>query len=134
MAALEGHAFADTTPDRLRSFVLPAHLDDPAIAGVIRQLSLDLGKDMMLAQFAALMERPNLMERLPELRCPVLIVGPHDDAMARADDLRAMAARLPGARVDILACSGHMIPLEAPERLRDALLRFHRDVVPASRP
>lgn len=131
MTALQQHAFAGTTPSQLRSFVLPAHLDDPSIAGVIRQMSLDLGKDTMLAQFAASMERPDLMERLQALRCPVLVVGAQEDAMVRADDLRAMAERIPGARLEIIAGSGHMIPLEAPDKLRDALAAFHRDVVSA---
>jgi pimeloyl-ACP methyl ester carboxylesterase len=125
MAVLEKHAFAGTPPSQLRSFVLPAHLDDPSIAGVIQQMSLDLGKETMLAQFAASMERPDLMERLQELRCPVMIVGAEDDAMVRAADLRAMAAQVPGAKLEIITGSGHMIPLEAPEKLRDALVGFY---------
>ena len=125
MAVLEKHAFAGTPPSQLRSFVLPAHLDDPSIAGIIQQMSVDLGKETMLAQFAASMERPDLMERLRELRCPLLIVGSEDDAMVRAADLRAMAAQAPGAALEIITGSGHMIPLEAPQQLRDALVRFY---------
>jgi pimeloyl-ACP methyl ester carboxylesterase len=125
MAVLEKHAFAGTPPSQLRSFVLPAHLDDPSIAGVIQQMSLDLGKETMLAQFAASMERPDLMERLRELRCPVMIVGAEDDAMVRAADLHAMAEQVPGVKLKIISGSGHMIPLEAPEKLRDALAGFY---------
>jgi len=131
MAVLEQHAFAGTTPAQLRSFVLPAHLGDPSIAGVIRQMSLDLGKDTMLAQFAASMERSDLMDRLRELRCPVMVVGSEDDAMVRAADLRAMAEQVPGAQLEIVTGSGHMIPLEAPQPLRDALTRFYRRIVSA---
>lgn len=135
MAVLEKHAFAGTTPSQLRSFVLPAHLDDPSIAGVILQMSLDLGKETMLAQFAASMERSDLMARLPELRCPVMIVGSEEDAMVSAADLRAMAEQVPGAKLGIIRGSGHMIPLEAPEALRDALVAFYSGVpsVPADR-
>jgi pimeloyl-ACP methyl ester carboxylesterase len=128
MAVLEKHAFAGTPPSQLRSFVLPAHLDDPSIAGVIQQMSLDLGKETMLAQFAASMERPDLMGRLQELRCPVMIVGSEDDAMVRAADLRTMAEQVPGAKLEIMRGSGHMIPLEAPEKLRDALTDFYRSI------
>jgi len=129
MAVLAQHAFAGTPPSQLRNFVLPAHLDDPSIAGVIRQMSLDLGKDTMLAQFAASMERADLMERLGELRCPLMIVGAQDDAMVRSADLRAMAQQVPGARLEIVGGSGHMIPLEAPEGLRDVLVDFYRGIV-----
>lgn len=131
MAVLEQHAFAGTSASQLRSFVLPAHLDDPSIAGVIRQMSLELGKDTMLAQFAASMERPDLMERLPQLRCPVLIVGSEQDAMVQAADLRAMAACIPSARLELVGASGHMVPLEAPHALRDALVGFYAGVVQA---
>jgi pimeloyl-ACP methyl ester carboxylesterase len=131
MAVLEKHAFAGTPPSQLRSFVLPAHLEEPSIAGLIQQMSLDLGKETMLAQFAASMERPDLMERLQELRCPLMIVGAEEDAMVRADDLRAMAERAPGARLEILAGSGHMVPLEAPEKLRDALVDFYGSLPPS---
>jgi len=125
MAVLEQHAFAGTTPSQLRNFVLPAHLTDPSIAGVIQQMSLDLGKDTMLAQFAASMERTDLMDRLQELRMPVMIVGAQEDAMVRVDDLRAMAQQVPGAWLEIIGGSGHMVPLEAPEALRDALVGFY---------
>jgi pimeloyl-ACP methyl ester carboxylesterase len=128
MAVLEKHAFAGTPPSQLRNFVLPAHLDDPSIAGLIQQMSLDLGKETMLAQFAASMERPDLMERLPELRCPVMIVGSEDDAMVRPADLRAMAEQVPGAKLEMIRGSGHMIPLEAPEQLRDALAGFYNGI------
>jgi pimeloyl-ACP methyl ester carboxylesterase len=129
MAVLEKHAFAGTPPSQLRSFVLPDHLDDPSIAGLIHQMSLDLGKETMLAQFAASMERADLMERLPELRCPVMIVGSEDDAMVRAADLRAMAEQIPGSKLEMISGSGHMIPLEAPDKLRDALAAFYKGVV-----
>lgn len=125
MAVLEKHAFAGTTPSQLRSFVLPSHLQEPSIAGVIQQMSLDLGKETMLAQFAASMERADLMARLPELRCPLMIVGAEEDAMVRADDLRAMAQLAPGTRLEIVHGSGHMIPLEAPEQLAEALVGFY---------
>jgi pimeloyl-ACP methyl ester carboxylesterase len=128
MAVLESHAFAGTTPSQLRSFVLPAHLDDPSVAGVIQQMSLDLGKETMLAQFAASMERTDLMERLRELRCPVMIVGAQDDAMVRTADLRLMAEQVPRVKLEIISGSGHMIPLEAPDQLRDALVSFYSGI------
>jgi pimeloyl-ACP methyl ester carboxylesterase len=125
MATMKDHPFAGTSPGQLRNFLLPAHLDDLSIAGVIQQMSLDLGKETMLAQFAASMERADLMERLPALRCPVMIVGSEDDAMVRAADLRAMAEQVPEATLKIIRGSGHMIPLEAPDKLRDALTTFY---------
>ena len=56
----------------------------------------------------------NLVERLAEVAAPTLVVvGARDVA-----DFRAMAATLaagiPGARLEVVADSGHLVPLEAP--------------------
>ncbi len=122
VAMLERNAYAGITRQRLRELLHPSHLDDAAITGLIRQMGLDLGKDVLLAQFLTTIDRPDLMARLPELACPVLIVGAEDDKLVDPDDLRAMASRLPQATLHLLKDNtGHMIPLEAPDALADAL-------------
>ncbi|QYG07339.1 alpha/beta hydrolase [Janthinobacterium sp. PAMC25594] len=122
VAMLERNAYAGITRQRLRELLHPAHLQDAAIAGLIQQMGLDLGKEVLLAQFLTTIDRPDLMARLPELDFPVLIVGAEDDKLVHPDDLRAMAARLPQATLHLLKDNtGHMIPLEAPSELADAM-------------
>ena len=122
VAMLERNAYAGITRQRLRELLHPSHLDDAAITGLIQQMGLDLGKDVLLAQFLTTIHRPDLMARLPELDCPVLIVGAEDDKLVHPDDLRAMAARLPQATLHLLKDNaGHMIPLEAPGALAQAM-------------
>ncbi|MGK5078831.1 alpha/beta fold hydrolase [Janthinobacterium sp. HLX7-2] len=122
VAMLERNAYAGITRQRLRELLHPSHLDDTAITGLIQQMGLDLGKDVLLAQFITTIDRPDLMARLPELHCPVLIVGAEDDKLVNPDDLRAMAARMPHATLHLLKDNtGHMIPLEAPDALASAM-------------
>lgn len=122
VAMLERNAYAGITRQRLRELLHPAHLQDTDITGLIQQMGLDLGKDVLLAQFITTIDRPDLMARLPELDFPVLIVGAEDDKLVNPDDLRAMAARLPQATLHLLKeNTGHMIPLEAPGSLADAM-------------
>ncbi|NHQ93402.1 alpha/beta fold hydrolase [Janthinobacterium lividum] len=121
VAMLERNPYAGITRQRLRELLHPSHLDDASITGLIQQMGLDLGKDVLLAQFITTIARPDLMARLPELDCPVLIVGAEDDKLVNPDDLRAMAARLPQATLHLLKETGHMIPLEAPGPLADAM-------------
>ena len=129
VAMLERNAYAGITRQRLRELLHPSHLQDAAITGLIQQMGLDLGKDVLLAQFITTIDRPDLMARLPELSCPVLIVGAEDDKLVNADDLRAMAARLPQATLHVLAGeSGHMLPLEAPGALA-AAIRAHLEAM-----
>ena len=122
IAMLERNSYAGITRQRLRELLHPSHLDDASITGLIRQMGLDLGKDVLLAQFLTTINRPDLMARLPELDFPVLIVGAEDDKLVHPDDLRAMAVRLPQATLHLLKDNtGHMIPLEAPGALADAM-------------
>ncbi|MBB5609424.1 MULTISPECIES: alpha/beta fold hydrolase [unclassified Janthinobacterium] len=122
---LKRNAYAGITRQRLRELLHPSHLQDQSITGLIEQMGLDLGKDVLLTQFATTIHRPDLMERLPELPFPVLIVGAEDDQLVPAADLRAMAERLPHATLHMVrGASGHMIPLEQPDELA-AAMRAH---------
>lgn len=130
IAMLERNSYAGITRQRLRELLHPSHLDDVAITGLITQMALDLGKDVLVAQFAQTFDRPDLMEHLPGLPFPVLIVGAEGDQLVQAADLLAMAERLPLATLHLLAQpSGHMIPLEAPGELAHAMQDFLHPVV-----
>ena len=126
---LERNAYTGITRQRLRELLHPSHLDDASITGLIQQMGLDLGKDVLLAQFITTIDRPDLMARLPELDFPVLIVGAEDDKLVHPDDLRAMAALLPQATLHLFKDNtGHMIPLEAPQALASAI-RAHLEAM-----
>lgn len=63
------------------------------------------------------------------LELPTLVVsGLCDRVFFDAADVAELTARLPRARRVDLADAGHMLPLEVPERLADALLAFARDL------
>ena len=127
VAMLERNAYAGMSRQRLRELLHPAHVDDEAIAGPIQQMALDLGKEVLLTQFATTIDRPDLMGRLAELKFPVLIVGAERDNLVPPEDLRQMAARFPNANLQMLSDdTGHMIPLEAPEALAEHMLAFHQ--------
>ncbi|WP_254441889.1 alpha/beta fold hydrolase [Duganella vulcania] len=121
---LKSSAYTGMTRMRLRELLHESHLGDQSIIDIIQQMALDLGKDVLLAQFTASMERPDLMERLAEIKCPVLIVGAAGDQLVDPADLREMQRHLPDARLNIHDGTGHMIPLEAPQALAADMLAF----------
>jgi pimeloyl-ACP methyl ester carboxylesterase len=126
---LERNAYAGMSNARLRELLHETHLNDQSIVGTIQDMALDLGKEVLMAQFSSSIDRPDLMDRLPQLNCPVLIVGAADDRIVNSADLREMAARIRHAGVDILdGGTGHMIPLEAPQTLADDMLDFYRKI------
>lgn len=126
VAMLERNAYAGMSRQRLRELLHPSHVDDETIAGTIQQMALDLGKEVLLTQFATTIDRPDLMERLSELSFPVLIIGAEDDNLVPPEDLRQMAANFTHATLHMLGgATGHMIPLEAPEALAEHMLAFY---------
>lgn len=124
LTALEQHPYAGISPTQMREFLHPSHHHDEQIATTIRQMALDLGKDVLLAQFAAASERENLVDRLDELRCPLLIVGAAGDRFVAVEHLQAMQASRPGSTLAVYEESGHMIPLEAPRPLARDIAQF----------
>jgi pimeloyl-ACP methyl ester carboxylesterase len=127
---LEKNAYSGMTRHRLRELLAPAHLEDTSITAPIQDMAVDLGKEVLLAQFTTTIDRVDYMDRLHALPFPVLIVGAEGDQLADAADLRAMAALLPDARLHMIADdaqepSGHMVPLEAPVTLSEQMRAFY---------
>lgn len=123
---LEKSQYTGMTRMRLREIVAPEHLDDTSIIDVIQQMAVDLGKEVLLTQFRSTIERPDLMDRVRALQCPVLIIGSELDKLVPADDVRELAANCPNARLHLLSeGAGHMMPLEAPQVLAHHMRNFY---------
>ena len=122
---LERTVYAGLSGVRLREILHPAHNADQAIIDLIQQMALDLGKDVLLTQFRASMDRPDVMERLHEIKCPVLLIGANADKLVDPAVLPEMHPRFPDARLRMYDGTGHMIPLEVPELLAADLRAFY---------
>ena len=79
--------------------------------------------DGFFRQFAA-MERYDALERLGQLRCPVLVVVGEDDLIVPPRYSREIAARLPQARLELLSGVGHAPPIEDPRTFNRLLADF----------
>jgi pimeloyl-ACP methyl ester carboxylesterase len=71
-------------------------------------------------------QREVLVERLPGLRVPALVVWGTRDRVLPASQARGAAARLRGGRLELLPDCGHLPQVEQPERFAPALNRFLR--------
>lgn len=123
---LERSPYIGMSRARLREILHPSHLADQSIVDTIQHMALDLGKEVLLSQFTASMARPDLMERLAEIHCPVLIIGAGQDQLIAPADLRTMHGRLPHSRLAMHEHTGHMMPLEIPQALAADILGFFK--------
>lgn len=71
----------------------------------------------------------DITERLPAIRCPVLVVQGHDDQYGTMRQLDLVEAGVPGPviRVELDDC-GHAPHLDRPEATRDAVVSFLADL------
>jgi pimeloyl-ACP methyl ester carboxylesterase len=67
-------------------------------------------------------------KRVATLRPPALMVQGMDDQVVDASHARILRQSIPGARMRILAQTGHMVPIERPDETVEAIETFVREV------
>ncbi|MCJ2057162.1 alpha/beta hydrolase [Methylobacterium sp. J-048] len=71
---------------------------------------------------AVLLERDGVLDDLPRITAPALIVSGAEDAILPTRLSRTIAARLPNARHVEVPGAAHLVPLEAPEAANSLIL------------
>lgn len=72
----------------------------------------------------AMAARPDMSERLAEIKMPVLVVCGEHDRITPPTEMRSMAEKIPGAEYVEIARAGHMAPLEQPDAVNEAIQKF----------
>lgn len=67
-------------------------------------------------------------ERLGDVRAPALVVVGEDEAAPLREEADRLASGIPGARLVAIPKAGHMIPIEQPDALADAVGAFLTEV------
>jgi len=70
----------------------------------------------------------DLIERLPEIRLPVLVMVGREDPTTPVAGAEAIAAAIPGARLIVIEDAAHISNLEQPATFNRALLSFLDEV------
>jgi 3-oxoadipate enol-lactonase len=63
-------------------------------------------------------------ERLPQIKCPTLVITGKDDALIAWENSRLIAERISGAKLVVLEPAGHCFWLEQPEQSHAAIEKF----------
>ena len=90
-----------------------------AVEESLAQVPLDVWKQILkcLVTF-------NRRADLDKVRCPTLIIAGEEDTNAPAKTLAKMASQLTDARFECLNDAGHILPLEAPEKISTIISDF----------
>jgi pimeloyl-ACP methyl ester carboxylesterase len=116
-----GHAFAMETDDwgeRMRALApfafaadAPPELLDPFIEKKVADVQDPEG---YRGQIAAALAHDSY-DRLPQIRCPTLILTGDDDRVIPGASSEVLRERIPGSRLEVIAGSGHLFFLEQPD-------------------
>ncbi|WP_229836333.1 alpha/beta fold hydrolase [Thalassobaculum fulvum] len=129
-ARIAAAPFRGLSRSDLRRALHPSRRDDAVLVERMLAMGTRLGKQVLLRQLAA--ERVDGYGRLPEIRCPTLVVAAEADELRPRDETDRLAAGIPGARYEIVAGCGHMIPLEQPGVLAALLNGWLDQAAPAT--
>ncbi len=76
------------------------------------------------AALRGMAERPDVTTWLPRIDVPTLVICGQHDAIATPDEMRQIAAAIPGGEYAQIAAAGHMAPLENPAAVNDKIGQF----------
>jgi len=105
----------------LPPMVAAANRTNPALYGPMRQMCLDQSQAIFDAQIAALLGRREQASLLGQIACPALVITGELDAWSPPAQHREIAAAIPDSRLVIVEGAGHMLPLEAPAAVNEAI-------------
>ena len=92
--------------------VHPQRANDTTLIGRIR----DMGARMGHAAFAAqsLLDRADVPSG--QIQCPTLIIAAAQDGLRQAEEAQELCGQIPGAHLEVIEGSGHMIRWSSPKR------------------
>jgi pimeloyl-ACP methyl ester carboxylesterase len=96
----------------------------PGLMDRLRAMCERAGIDAYERQIRALLGRPEVESLLPGITCPTLVAVGRQDLWSPVVQHEQIAAAVPGARLEIIEESGHMLPAEQPETLTSILAKW----------
>jgi pimeloyl-ACP methyl ester carboxylesterase len=118
---VEAGEFAKVVDERIPMMIPPERRGDAALTALVRKMAADTGAEAFLRQQKAIMGRIDSRPSLEKIRCPTLLVYGRHDGITTLDHQQEMLTGIKNARLEIVEDSGHLVPIERPERMNTLL-------------
>ncbi|MDH4567048.1 alpha/beta fold hydrolase [Pseudomonas sp. BN414] len=86
------------------------------VSRIVQEMAVAVGKDGFIRQQQAILDRPDSIPLLSEIKVPTLVMVGADDQLTPVREARTIHDGIAGSRLEILPDCGHLPPLEEPER------------------
>jgi pimeloyl-ACP methyl ester carboxylesterase len=111
--AVSSTTFSGLSSGTIAKSLHPGRSTDRQLIGRIRDMSVRLGYQA----FATQSELKRVDIPTSEIHCPTLVIAGAQDELRSIGEAMELRASIPDAVMEIVEDTGHMIPLEQPERL-----------------
>jgi len=106
----------------------------PELTEALRRMIGAASLQGIAAAARGMAERADMTARLAHIACPALLVVGEEDVISPPDEMRAMAAAMPRAKLVTIRAAGHMAPMEQPADVNRAVARFLAESTATERP
>jgi pimeloyl-ACP methyl ester carboxylesterase len=141
IAALRAQAFALIEAGRYEEMIAgnvpfsfhPDRLGERQLVDAYLDMLHRAGPGQLVRQNVATAARPDNRALLPTIACQVLVLCGDADAVTSVDASREIAELVPGAELVLVERCGHMLTLERPREVNEALLSWLERQFPTTR-
>lgn len=121
---LKTHGYAGVPTKRITALLHYHAQNNQDIINCIREMDHTLGKETLIHQLTVTTQRENLLVKLPKLPIPVKFLIGDSDALVKLSLIEAIIENSPLVSLSILNNTGHMLPLEQPQKCAENMMRF----------
>jgi len=121
IASIEAGGLDAYLADAFPLYVAPERAHDQALGRIFSAMGKSLGPVVAVRQMRCLMAYQGFSGDLGKIACPTAVVCGKEDRRTPVEVHEELAGRIPGARLLVIEGAGHFTPLEAPEKVTEAL-------------
>jgi 3-oxoadipate enol-lactonase len=101
----------------------------PQLVEVVREMMASTPAAGAIGGQRAMADRVDSTDLLTAIEVPTLVVGGMEDVLTLPEELRTLAASIPGSRLELLERCGHVCPLERPAAFNHVISEFLHTLV-----
>ena len=118
------HGMARLVKQLAPRWLAPTHSNNTAFVEIIVQMAEAVGVHHQKEQQKAIINRLDSRRSLQAVACPTLVLCGRQDAVTPVFGHEEMTALIPNAHLEIIEQCGHLSPLEQPDAVSKALLKW----------
>jgi len=99
----------------------PANRNDPALVQAVVDMVGRMSAPIYAGKTRALLGRPDATDVLQRIACPAMVICGMEDGWSPPERHQRMAELIPDAQLRLIDGAGHMVMMEAPEAVLQAL-------------